>query len=471
MSKGSRSIERRRPRVRDRAGQRVADHEPRQDERARPVRRRVDRHRRLIERGGERLQPCRVVRHGEAGRQLEPVARRPGRHRARRQRRVPRQRIPVDADAGVHGQARVHRPGILDERGELAGGLLEQAAAEIRDRSDQLIVLVVQLDVAALGVLPVGDAIEVGAGLDLVRAQPRQRRRVDVGDDLIADRVLAAVVVVVAAPPRRRADEGLVPARRQPQRRTVGAVADLEHHAAVEDVLIADVGEPLVRFRVAGRRQRIERAQAEAPAEADAADDAGMEHVLPGQVDLGPEVVAEALAGAGVLTLRQLLDEELVVLADEAVREPRLAARQRAGHRQARRPVLDAQPLLAHDGREEVGRGVAQPVAADVRRHLDDAAAALAELGRVDAAAHRQRLHGLDADPRIEAAVQRIADVEAVEDEERLALAGAVDVDAAAAVHDHARQRAQRVLDAVRSVERHVHRLGAAERLLAPTAG
>ena len=102
----------------------------------------------------------------------------------------------------MHGQARVHHPGILDERGELAGGLLEQAAAEIRDRADQLIVLVVQLDVAALGVLPVGDAIEVGAGLDLVRAQPRQRRRVDVGDDLIADRVLAAVVVVVAAPSR-----------------------------------------------------------------------------------------------------------------------------------------------------------------------------------------------------------------------------------------------------------------------------
>ncbi len=221
-----------------------------------------------------------------------------------------------------------------------------------------------------------------------------------------------------------------------------------------------------MRFRVAGRRQRIERAQAEAPAEADAADDAGMEHVLSGQVDLCPEVVAEALARAGVLTLRQLLDEELVVLADEAVREPRLAARQRAGHRQARRPVLDAQPLLAHDGREEVRRRVAQPVAADVRRHLDDAAAALAELGRVDAAAHRQRLHGLDADPRIEAAVQRIADVEAVQDEERLALAGAVDVDAAGAVHDHARQRAQRVLDAVRSVERHVHRLGAAECLL-----
>ena len=129
---------------------------------------------------------------------------------------------------------------------------------------------------------------------------------------------------------------------------------------------------------------------------------------------------------------RQLLDEELVVLADEAVREPRPLRGQRARHRQARRPVLDAQALLADDGREEVGGRVAQAIAADVRRHLDDAAGALAVLGGEDAVAHGQRLHGLDADLRIEAAVQRIADVEAVEDEQRLALAGAVDVDAAA---------------------------------------
>src|SRR5713226_2567806 len=98
-----------------------------------------------------------------------------------------------------------------------------------------------------------------------------------------------------------------------------------------------------------------------------------------------------------VVAPRQFLDDVLCVLRVGAVGEPGAAFFDRAGQAEARRPVLEHQPLVARDTGHEVCTRVAQLVVAGARLEGHGSRRSFSEFRGDRAARDFERAHCFDA--------------------------------------------------------------------------
>ena len=136
-------------------------------------------------------------------------------------------------------------------------------------------------------------------------------------------------------------------------------------------------------------------------------------------------------------------DDEVVVLTIERVEEPHFAGANRAGERDARRPLVEGNAVLVLQRGNEIGGDDVELVVADAGVQAENAAGSFAVFRRLAAGFDFDGAEAVSADADEQEAVGGLSYVEAIEQSERLISLRTGNVGLSGGVLHHARNEIQ----------------------------
>ncbi len=295
--------------------------------------------------------------------------------------------------------------------------------------------------------MPVGGQIEFRAlpiqtEAQLMRAEKAHGGKIRIRHPLLAARPAREVDEVISPLSRRKDLKNLVALRALSRKPGRDGYTHLGQGPVVKINLILRRGEVQILPPVDGGLDGIEKGESIAVFVDKVHEQAAGKDIRGREIHLQARQIAAGQSAAAVLAPRQPADRIHAVEAVEGVVEPRPALGDGSGDFDARRPFFEMQAALGVEAGDKVGGAESPAVVAHSGLDIHRSGRSASFVGGVARAVDVDGTHGFDIQVRLEAAAERIGNIEAIESEVGLVGGAAVEMQAAADIlHDALEQR------------------------------